>query len=110
MTLSAGGIEMSLLDFLYNMFPSLRPPQDEPPDRVYNTILYTHLQHRPVLTPREIEVARLIYLGFSNEDIAHELNISVATVKTHVHNLLVKFNVRSRWVLRDILASMGGFE
>ena len=55
-------------------------------------------------------MARCIRLGYFNEAIAQELNISVATVKTHVHNLLVKFNVRSRWVLRDILASMESFE
>ncbi len=73
-------------------------------------MLHIYFQHWPTMTAREIEVARLIYRGYSNEAIANELNISVATVKTHVHNLLVKFNVRSRWVLRDILASMGGFE
>jgi ATP/maltotriose-dependent transcriptional regulator MalT len=73
-------------------------------------MLHTYLQPWPTMTTREIEVAKLIYRGYSNEAIAHELKISVATVKTHVHNLLVKFNVRSRWVLRDILASMGGFE
>jgi len=101
---------MSLLDILYFLFPFLRPPQDEPPDREYNTMLHTNLYHWPTMTAREIEVARLIYQGYSNEAIANELNISVATVKTHVHNLLVKFNVRSRWILRDILASMGVFE
>ena len=101
---------MSLLDILYAMFPSLRPPQDEPPYREYNATLHTYLNHWPTMTARELEVARLIYLGYSNEAIAKELNISVATVKTHVHNLLVKFNVRSRWILRDILASMGGFK
>ena len=92
------------------MFPSLRPPQDEPSYREYNATLHTYLQHWPTMTARELEVARLIYQGYSNEAIANELNISVATVKTHVHNLLVKLNVRSRWILRDILASMGVFE
>ena len=92
------------------MFPALRPPQDEPSYREYNATLHTYLNHWPTMTARDLEVARLIYLGYSNEAIANELNISVATVKTHVHNLLVKFNVRSRWILRDILASMGVFE
>lgn len=100
---------MSLIDFLYSIFPFLRPPQDEPPDREYNAMLH-YFRHWPTLTARELEVARLIRLGYSNEAIAQELNISMATVKTHVHNLLVKFNVRSRWVLRDILASMEGFQ
>jgi ATP/maltotriose-dependent transcriptional regulator MalT len=101
---------MSLLDILYSILPSLKPPPEEPPYREYNATLHTHLHPWPTMTARELQVARLIYLGYSNEAIDQELNISVATVKTHVHNLLVKFNVCSRWILRDILASMDGFE
>jgi DNA-binding NarL/FixJ family response regulator len=110
LALYSQGIEMSLLDILYSILPSLKPPPEEPAYREYNATLHTYLQHWPTMTAREIEVARLIYFGYSNEAIAQELNISVSTVKTHVHNLLIKFNVRSRWILRDILASMGGFE
>lgn len=42
------------------------------------------------LSSREIEVLKLIAEGLSNEDIAKELNISLATVKTHRSNLLSK--------------------
>lgn len=42
------------------------------------------------LSTREIEVLKLISSGLSNEDIAKELSISLATVKTHRSNLLSK--------------------
>jgi len=47
-----------------------------------------------ILTAREEEVvARLIVAGESNKDIAHVLSISVPTVKSHVHSLLVKLGL-----------------
>ncbi len=42
------------------------------------------------LSSREIEVLKLISSGLSNEDIANQLNISLATVKTHRSSLLSK--------------------
>lgn len=42
------------------------------------------------LSSREIEVLKLISSGLSNEDIASQLNISLATVKTHRSALLSK--------------------
>lgn len=42
------------------------------------------------LSAREVEVLKSIALGLSNEDIAKQLNISLATVKTHRSNLLSK--------------------
>lgn len=48
------------------------------------------------LTPREIEIMRLIDQGMSNKDIARHLGIGVATAKSHVHHILEKLNVRGR--------------
>jgi DNA-binding NarL/FixJ family response regulator len=48
------------------------------------------------LTPRELEIMRLISTGLSNKEIARQLNISLATAKSHVHNVLGKLNVRRR--------------
>jgi DNA-binding NarL/FixJ family response regulator len=48
------------------------------------------------LTRREQEAAELIATGLSDKEIARRLNISLATAKAHVHNLLGKLNVQRR--------------
>ena len=48
------------------------------------------------LTPRESEVLTLIAHGLSGEDVAAELVISQATLKTHVARILMKLGVRDR--------------
>lgn len=48
------------------------------------------------LTAREAEVLSQISEGKSNKAIAKEFGISVHTVKSHVHNILSKLDVRSR--------------
>lgn len=48
------------------------------------------------LTPRELEVAQAISQGLSNAEIAHQLFLSEATVKTHVRRILTKLHLRDR--------------
>jgi DNA-binding NarL/FixJ family response regulator len=48
------------------------------------------------LTPRELEVLRLVGRGLSNAEIAAELIISDATAKTHVKRILAKLGARDR--------------
>ncbi len=48
------------------------------------------------LTPREFEVLEQIVNGKSNKEIATELDISEATVKTHINSLLGKLGVTDR--------------
>jgi DNA-binding NarL/FixJ family response regulator len=50
----------------------------------------------PALTRRERQAAELIKSGLSDKEIARRLNISLATTKSHVHNLLGKLNARRR--------------
>jgi len=49
------------------------------------------------LSRRELEVLDLVAAGFRNRQIALELMLSEATVKRHVHNILGKLELRSRW-------------
>lgn len=51
------------------------------------------------LTPREIEVLKLVSMGHSNKEIAQELFISPLTAKTHVARLFGKLEVPSRAAL-----------
>ena len=48
------------------------------------------------LTPRELEVLRLIARGLSNSDIARELIVGDATVKTHVARVFAKLDLHDR--------------
>jgi DNA-binding NarL/FixJ family response regulator len=48
------------------------------------------------LTPREVEVLRLIAAGLSNREIAERLVVSGATVKTHVNRIFAKIGARDR--------------
>jgi len=50
----------------------------------------------PALTTREIEVLKRIVAGRSNKEIASDLFISEATVKTHVNSILGKLGVTDR--------------
>jgi NarL family two-component system response regulator LiaR len=48
------------------------------------------------LTEREVEVLKLVAQGLSNQEIAEKLVVSVATVYTHVSNILAKLHLASR--------------
>lgn len=50
----------------------------------------------PALTQREREVLRLAARGLSNKEIAQQLGVWLQTIKSHLHNVYEKLEVRSR--------------
>jgi DNA-binding NarL/FixJ family response regulator len=48
------------------------------------------------MTKREREIIELIAEGLANKEIAYKLNLSIYTVKSHVHNILEKMALNTR--------------
>ncbi len=53
------------------------------------------------LTPQEKNIYQLIKQGYSNKEIASELNVSVSTIKTHINNIYKKEGISSRKEITD---------
>jgi DNA-binding NarL/FixJ family response regulator len=51
---------------------------------------------RESLTPREVEVLRLLAFGRTNREISERLCFSLSTIKNHVRGILEKLGVRDR--------------
>jgi two-component system nitrate/nitrite response regulator NarL len=66
----------------------------------------THRRHVEGFSVRELEVAEYLERGWSNKKIARQLDISAATVKNHVHNILEKLQVHRRG---EVAAAMRKF-
>jgi DNA-binding NarL/FixJ family response regulator len=64
-------------------------------------------QKKPALTPREIEVVRLIAEGMRNKEIGMTLGITEETAKVHVKNILAKLNVNDRAAVIPIALRRG---
>lgn len=60
-----------------------------------------------VLSPREIEVLRMLAEGYGNKNIAKKLNISEHTVKFHVSSIFQKLNASTRTEAVTVGARMG---
>ena len=49
-----------------------------------------------VLTPREVQILRMLEMGLSNRNIADQLGIAIHTVKNHVHSVDQAWRQHSR--------------
>jgi len=59
------------------------------------------------LTNREKEVAKLIGLGYTNNDIAEKLVISHHTAKAHIASIYKKLNISNRIIVMKKIIDMG---
>lgn len=59
------------------------------------------------LSPREIEILRLLSEGYSSKEIAEQLVISPSTVYTHRNNIMTKLNLNNRYELMQYARKNG---
>ncbi len=57
---------------------------------------------KETLTQQEKKVIQLLVDDFSNKEIAQKLFVSLSTVKTHIHNIYKKLNVKSREEVKSL--------
>jgi DNA-binding NarL/FixJ family response regulator len=67
-----------------------------PPGAVSRSEPHSKREARDTLTPREIEIVRMVSRGLRNRIIAKRLSISEGTVKVHLHNVYEKLGVDGR--------------
>ncbi len=60
-----------------------------------------------LLTPREIQLTRLVAAGFDTGKIAGQLNIAPGTVKVHLHRIYIKLGLRNRVALTNFARDHG---
>jgi len=59
----------------------------------------SYLQKRYHMSPRELQVAKLVCQGFNEEEIAKDLNLKHGTLKTHLRNVYRRVRVRNKITL-----------
>lgn len=57
------------------------------------------------LTPRQLQIARMISVGASNKVVARALGLTVGTVKVHLHRIFKVLGISSRVELAILIAS-----
>ncbi len=57
---------------------------------------WSYIQMRYHVSPRELEVAKLVCHGLSNKEIAEALRIRQGTVKTHIKNIYRRIRVKNK--------------
>jgi len=88
--------------------------KDSPPERLFDAVrgvgrgetvlsppVAARLMHRvrdplPALTPRELEIVRLLAEGAGNKEIAKRIFVTEATAKTHLRRIYTKLDVDTR--------------
>jgi DNA-binding NarL/FixJ family response regulator len=64
-------------------------------------------QVREILTPREIEITRMVARGLGNREVGELLFITEGTVKTHLHTIYEKLGIKSRLQLANYAQEKG---
>jgi DNA-binding CsgD family transcriptional regulator len=68
----------------------------QPDVALLNDKQWRYIQRRYHISPRELEVAKLICRGYINGDIAAKLDVKPGTVKTHIKSIFGKTRARNK--------------
>ncbi len=102
--------QQDLLDAVQTLADQERRPADQVTSDLIRQALAQrnaaefYLDRWQQLTSREQQVAALVCLDYTNNQIAARLSISPDTVKSHVRNLLAKFDLHRKADLRVVLS------
>lgn len=92
-----------------------RSPEELAADLVATTLAQRQqsslaLERWQTLTPREQQIAAMVCLNYTNLQVASRLQITSNTVRSHIRNLLSKFQVQNRSGLRILLSGSTGWD
>ena len=82
-----------------NPTPEVKPQQvllGRPNVTLLSDEQWSYLRRRYHISPRELEIAKLVCQGLTNGDMARELGVQLGTVKTHLRSLFLKVRVKNR--------------
>ena len=72
---------------------------NRPAVTLINEKQWSYLQEHYQMSPRELQVAKLVCWGFKDTEMAQYLNINDGTVKTHLRNVCRRVRVRNKITL-----------
>ena len=78
-----------------------------PPQLMQQTPIKTGEGDKNLLTPRQVEVLKLLQKGIQNKNIAHQLDLSPSTVKVHIRRIFTTLGARNRTEAVNLAIEMG---
>lgn len=94
--LCTDGQSQDLKEAMATISPGVAPHQISSQIQQLTTSPSALLTTHEKLTQREVEVLRLVSLGYTNDEIAHQLIISARTVHAHLRSIYSKLGITSR--------------
>jgi DNA-binding NarL/FixJ family response regulator len=71
-------------------------PQRQPRFTLLDEKQWHYIQRHYRMSPRELQVAKLVCQGFTNGDVASILKVKQGTVKTHIRSIFGKVRARNK--------------
>ena len=77
-------------------------------EEFYKIYMKDYIENKQIeLTPRELQVMKLVYEGYKQSEISTKLHIALITVKKHIASVYSKLNVKNKTIAINILKEKG---